>query len=183
MNGESEAEGATAVGIDSRVGWPVGGAIGGAVGAVAFGVLVWLIDPELLVTEIPAIYGLDSAGVVGWGVHLFHGIVLGIVFAFLVTSGPILGILRTDVETEALSEVGLTARVVAAGFVFGLAIWAILPLLVLPLWANLAGTAAEFPAGAPESLLGHLLFGTVLGIVFATTIDVSDRRPETPLEE
>ncbi|WP_049924024.1 hypothetical protein [Halopiger djelfimassiliensis] len=180
----AESENTSTIGIGSRKGWPIGGALGGAIGAAAFGVLMWALDPEIVSVAIPAIYGLDPVGVVGWGIHIAHGIVLGLVFGFLITRRPILGIVQTNPETEALSRTGLMLRVVGAGFVFGLAIWAILPLLVLPVWLETIGTgaAADFPGAAVQSLVGHVLFGTVLGIVFAATIDFDDRAVDTPLE-
>ncbi|ARS91430.1 hypothetical protein [Natrarchaeobaculum aegyptiacum] len=181
----SDTENTSIVGISSSWGWPIGGALGGALGAAAFGLLMWIFDPDVLASAIPAIYGLEPIGVVGWGIHIAHGIVLGLVFGFLVTRGPILGIVATSAETDALSRTGIAFRVVAAGFVFGLAIWAILPVLVLPVWVEAIGAqaAADFPAAAVESMLGHLLFGLVLGIVFAATIDLGDRPAQSPFEE
>ncbi|TYT63401.1 hypothetical protein [Natrialba swarupiae] len=178
----TESDTATAFGISSQRGWPIGGALGGAIGAAAFGLLMWLFDPEVLTAAIPSIYGFEPVGVVGWGIHILHGIVLGIVFGFLVTRELILGAVTMNPETDVLSQTSIRLRIVAAGFVFGLAIWAILPLIVLPVWLETIGTAAggEFPAIAVESLLGHLLFGTVLGIVFAISIDLSDRSPDGP---
>ncbi|ADD06779.1 uncharacterized protein Nmag_3229 [Natrialba magadii ATCC 43099] len=182
MSAESDTQ--TTVGVESSIGWPVGGAVGGAVGALVFGALIWLFDPEVVSAAIPGIYGLDPTGVVGWGIHLAHGIVLGLIFGFLVTREPILGTLQMNPETESLSRTGITLRVVAAGFVFGLAVWALLPLLVLPVWLEAIGTeaAADFPTTAVESLIGHLLFGTVLGIAFALVTNLQPGAAETPLE-
>ncbi len=179
------ADTTTAFGIDSSWGWPIGGALGGAIAAAAFGLVMWLMDPEILAVAIPAIYGLEPVGVVGWTIHVAHGVVLGLLFGFLVTREPILGIVATSTETEALSRTGIALRVVGAGFVFGLAVWAILPLLVLPVWLEALGVeaAADFPATAVESMIGHLLFGTVLGLVFAVTIDFRDRPARSPFEE
>lgn len=180
MAGESNT--ATAFGLSGSIGWLVGGALGGAIGAIAFGILMWLLDPEILSAAIPAIYGLDPVDPVGWAIHIAHGVVLGIVFGLLVTRNSIVGVLRTDVETDALSRTGIIARTIAAGFVFGLTIWAILPLLVLPVWINAVGSseAQAFSSAAVGSMLGHLLFGTVLGAVFAATVDLRDRRADVP---
>ncbi|MEY7847601.1 hypothetical protein AB7C87_00135 [Natrarchaeobius sp. A-rgal3] len=175
----TESDTASTFGISSQWGWSIGGALGGAIGAVAFGLLMWLFDPDILTAAIPAIYGFEPVGIVGWGIHILHGAVLGIVFGFLVTRDLILGAVTMSPDTDALSRTSIRIRIVAAGFVFGLAIWAILPLLVLPVWLETLGTGAagEFPAIAVESLFGHLLFGTVLGIVFALSVDLSDRSP------
>lgn len=182
----TDTEHATGFGIDSEVGWPIGGVLGGILGAAAFGSLIWLIDPEIVRAAIPGIYGIEAAGLYGWAIHLLHGAVLGIVFGLLVTREFILGIIRTSAETEVLEERSDWARVTAAGFVYGLAIWAILPMIALPMWTAAVGTgaaAADFPALAAGSLVGHLVFGLVLGFVFATTVDLGDRETPEPLEE
>lgn len=180
----TETDTSSAFGISGSTGWVVGGVVGGAIGAVAFGLLMWLVDPAAVAVAIPEIYGLEPVGAVGWGIHIVHGIVLGLVFGFLITRRPILGVLRTNVETDALSQTSVGVRLVGAGFVFGLTVWAILPLLVLPVWADaMGGGAGGFPTAAAESLMGHLLFGTVLGLVFATIVDLSDRQTGQPLEQ
>lgn len=178
----AESNTITTVGLSGSTGWLVGGALGGAVGAAAFGLLLWLFDPGILEATIPAIYGLEAVGLVGWLIHLAHGVVLGLVFGLLATRDRVFRVLRTNAETEALSGAGIILRLVGAGFVFGLTVWAILPVLVLPVWTGATGTggAGEFPIVGIESLLGHLVFGTVLGVVFAVAVDLrgisTDRR-------
>ncbi|WP_246999801.1 hypothetical protein [Halosolutus gelatinilyticus] len=181
----AEPDTTSAFDVRRPMGWSIGGALGGAVGAAAFGLFMWLVDPEILDAAIPALYGLKPTGVAGWTIHIAHGIVLGLVFGFLVTRKPVLGVLQADADTDALSGAGQWLRVTATGFVFGLAIWAILPVLVLPVWmeAIAAGSAAEFPTVAIDSLLGHLLFGTVLGLVFATVVDLDGRTVESVSED
>ncbi len=180
----TDTEQTTAFGLESRWGWPIGGALAGGLGAAAFGVFMWTLDPELLAVAIPAIYGLSPEGVLGWGIHVLHGVVMGIVFGYLVTRESILGIIKSRPDTEAISRTSIAIRTVAAGFVFGLAIWAILPLIVLPVWIEALGgaAAAQFPAAAVESLVGHLIFGIVLGLVFAITMDLSEQPARSPFE-
>lgn len=175
----------TGFGIGGTIGWTIGGALGGAIAAGAFAVVMWLFDPEILTGAIPSIYGFDPSSVLGLTIHFLHGIVLGIVFGVLVTRPTILGMLQTSAETETVSEMGLTLRIVAAGFVFGLAIWAILPVIVLPVWEQAIGPAGagDFPAVAVESMVGHMTFGLVLGLVFAVTVDLYDRPAVDVLEE
>lgn len=183
MSGESDT--AATFGLGGSGGVLAGSALGGAIGAAAFGVLAWVLDPEIVAVAIPAIYGLTPVGVVGWGIHVAHGIVLGLVFGLLVTRDLFLSFLLTDAADEAVSGTGLALRVVGAGVVYGLAIWAILPLLVLPVWSEAVagGAAGEFPTAAPETLFGHLLFGTVLGLVFAATVDLSEHAADGPPED
>lgn len=179
----NETSTTAAFGLSGATGWLVGGALGGAIGAVAFGLVMWLFDPTILEAAVPAIYGLEPVGPLGWGIHVAHGVVLGLVFGALATRPAILGLVRTDVETDALSRTGIVLRMTGAGLVFGLAVWAILPLLVLPVWINAidGGGADLFPAVAVESLLGHAVFGVVLGAVFGGAVDLRDRTAESPL--
>jgi hypothetical protein len=181
MSGESNTM--AAYGIGGNAGWVVGGVLGGAIGAVAFGIVMWVLDPGVLAAAILALYGIEPAGFVGWTIHIAHGAVLGILFGLLVTRPLILGILRTDVETDALSRTGLVFRTTAAGFVYGLTVWTVLPLLVLPAWIAAVGAsgAEALSSIAAGSLVGHLLFGTVLGAVFAMTVDLHERTVEPPL--
>lgn len=181
---DNETNTAAAFGPSGSTGWIVGGALGGAIGAAAFGIILWLFDPEVLSAAIPAIYGLERVDLLGWAIHIAHGVVLGLIFSLLITRKSILGILRTDVETDALSRSGITLRSIGAGFVYGLTVWAILPLVVLPVWITTigGGEGQTFPAAAALSLGGHLVFGLVLGAVFAATVDLRDRTDIRRLE-
>lgn len=164
-------------GVTGTSGWWIGGIVGGAVGAVAFGLLTLLVDPAIVEVAIPEIYGLEPRGTVGWAIHVTHGIVLGLVFGFIVTRSPVLEMLVADLETHALARSGVAGRLVGMGFVFGLAVWAVLPVIVLPVWIEIAGVGGDgqFPRAAVASLFGHLVFGTTLGIVFGLTVDLTDR--------
>ncbi|USZ70239.1 hypothetical protein [Natronosalvus halobius] len=172
-------------GVGGRIGWPIGGAVGGVIGAAAFGLLVWFFSPDVIEATIPTAYGLEAAGTIGWAIQLAHGVILGLIFAFVVTRQAVLGLLRTDVETDAIARTGLTGRFVAAGLVFGFAVWAILPMLILPVWLSAvgAGETTQFSALATNGLVGHLLFGTVLGAVFALLVDVTKRTSQDVLGE
>ncbi|WP_254522463.1 hypothetical protein [Natrinema caseinilyticum] len=183
MEGESNT--AAAFGLSDSAGRIVGGALGGALGAIAFGVVMVLFEPGVVSSAIPAIYGLQPVDPLGWSIHIAHGIVLGVIFGLIVTRDPILGVLRTDVETDVVSRTGIIVRTIAAGFVFGLTVWAILPLLVLPVWVDAVSTGGgeTFPATAATSLFGHLLYGTILGIVFAATVDLRAYTSRRPLSE
>lgn len=182
MSAESDT---SAYGIESRVGWPIGSVLGGALGAVAFGLVLRLLDPGIIEEAVPEFYGLEADPAIGWGLHLVHGAIIGLVFGLLVTRELALGVLRTPTETEALSRTGITIRLVGLGIAFGFAIWTILPMIALPIIGSLFGADAadSFLGAATETLLAHVLFGTVLGIVFALTIDLRDRSAESPLEE
>lgn len=142
-----------------------------------------LATPEVLSSAIPAIYGIAPTDLFGWAIHIAHGIVLGVIFGLLVTRPSILGVIRTATETEALSQTGVVLRTTGAGLVYGLAVWAILPLIVLQVWITTVGVGEQsFPATAATSLLGHAMFGIVLGAVFAATVDLYHRPVDRQLE-
>lgn len=173
-------------GIGTSLNWLIGGAVSGVVGSAAFGVLLWAIDPDIVTAGVPAIYGLDPASVVGWAFHLFHGLVLGIVFGFVVTRKPVLGTITADVETGFIASMGPGARLTLAGLVYGLAVWSILPLIVLPIWTTVGRIdAPAFPATPVESLVGHVIYGSLVGGLFSVFVEVAPEAEETeaPFEE
>ena len=183
MSAESDI--ATSVGLASTIGWTIGGFIGGAIGSAVLGLVLWVADPAIIDTIVPAAYGFDSNAALGWSLHLIHGGILGLVFGGIVTRSSVLGMLRSEVATPLLSRTGLHGRMMIAGFVYGLAVWAILPVLVVPIWTGviLDVGAGAFPALALESLFGHLLFGLVLGLVFGLVVNLDSRSSSDPFDE
>lgn len=182
----AQSDSLSEVGVGGSLNWLIGGAVGGIVGSLLFGVLLWFVDPEIVAGSIPAIYGIDPAGIVGWALHAVHGLVLGIVFGFVVTRELILGALAADVETEFLAAMGIELRLALAGLVYGLAIWAILPLVVLPIWLGVAGIDDPgFPVAAVETLVGHLAFGALLGALFSVFAETDSEveQADDPFEE
>ncbi|GAB3017738.1 DUF6789 family protein [Natronobiforma cellulositropha] len=126
------------------------GAVGGIAGAVVFGAMMAAMVPDMLAAMIPAMYGLEGT-VAGWGVHLFHGAVLGLVFGVALTAA---GRQRTDLATG-----------VGAGVAYGVLLWAILAVVVMPVWL---GMAEMVPNLDTTSLVGHVVYGATLGVVYAT---------------
>ena len=173
------------VGIYGRGSWALGGSIGGIVGSLIFGVVLWLADPTIVTETIPAMYGFEPSAV-GWGFHVFHGLVLGLVFGFAVSREPLLGTLSADVATDVIDQMGLGIRFALAGMVYGLAVWAVLPFIAATIWLTLGGTTpVEFPSLAAESLLGHLIYGLLLGALFSLFVDVEKETSDqdAPFEE
>ncbi|WP_090383851.1 DUF6789 family protein [Natronobacterium texcoconense] len=128
------------------------GTVGGIVAAIAFGILMSIQTPAVLEMGIPAMYGLEG-GLVGWTIHVAHGAVLGVVFAALVST----------------TNRDLTPRgTLAAGLVYGLVVWALLAVLVMPVWLSTVGfeMAPAFPNVDTMSLMGHAIYGIVLGAVY-----------------
>lgn len=165
-------------GIGSGLNWLIGGAVGGIVGSLLFGGLLWVIDPDIVTETIPAIYGLPPAAPVGWVFHLIHGLVLGVLFGFLVSRPVIGGTLTADAETDFIDAMRPGVRLTAAGIIYGLAVWTALPVIALSIWGTIGGVGdPAFPATALESLVGHLLYGLLLGALFSVFVGIApDRR-------
>ena len=130
------------------------GVLGGAVGALAMGALIVVMNEATLAVAIPSLYTLapPPSLPVGMAVHVVHGAVLGLVFAALASSLDLDG----------------TLEVVGGGVAWGVVTWATLAALVMPLWLQTVGSPANpsFPNFALPSLLWHVVFGAVLGVVY-----------------
>jgi signal transduction histidine kinase len=103
---------------------------------------------------IGALYGVGWS-VVGWVTHLFHSLVFGTVFAAAL-SHPRLSALG-----------GRPLRAAAAGVAFGTLLWATAAGVVMPLWLRAVGVQATLPSLSVPSLVGHLVWGALLGATYA----------------
>jgi len=170
-------------GVGGRLNWLVGGAVGGLAGAIIFGVVLWLVDPAIVTEAIPELYGFNVGEPVVWAFHLLHGIVLGTVFAFLITRPPILGTITADVETPFLDTLSPNTRIAAAGLVYGLAVWVIVPGVILTVLVSVGDTSDPFPWASIYNLVGHLLYGTLLGALVSICTDIETPEARTMFEE
>jgi len=131
------------------------GVLGGIVGAAVMAVLVTAMNAATLGVAIPSLYGLAPPQnmVAGLFVHVSHGAVLGVVFA----------------AVAGAADVDATGKLVGLGLGWGVVTWVVLAALVMPVWLNLVGSPANppFPNFAPPSLLWHVVYGLVLGGVYA----------------
>ena len=132
------------------------GAIGGGVLAgVAMGAVMALAMPEMLDETIPALYGQEGA-LVGVTAHLAHAAVFGLLFAAIVRFG---NLSRYTDETPTSAALGLA---------YGVVLWVLAASVVMPTWLdamNVAGAPAV-PTFDTMSLLGHAVFGVVLGALY-----------------
>lgn len=59
----------------------------GVLGTLAFGGFFAAIgNMNVIMGAIPGLYGLEPSLAVGWAIHLFHGAVLGMVYATLISA-------------------------------------------------------------------------------------------------
>jgi hypothetical protein len=130
------------------------GVAGGVVGGAVMAALIVAMSPPTIAAAIPALYGL-SGGVAGITVHIAHGAALGVAFAAILRFAPI-------PEDSA-------APVVGTGLVWGIVTWVVLAALVMPVWLGAVGfpKAPPVPNFAVPSLVWHVVYGGVLGVVYA----------------
>ncbi|MEX2586726.1 MAG: hypothetical protein WD602_01860 [Actinomycetota bacterium] len=120
------------------------GAIGGLAGGVVFGMLMQMMD---MLPMVAMLVGSGSVAV-GWLVHLAISAFIGGTFALLLGSRA--------------ASVGSAAGL---GVVYGAVWWVLGALTIMP--ARLGMQQFMLNEMTLQSLMGHLMYGLVLGIVFA----------------
>ena len=122
----------------------IAGIVGGLVGGVAFGVLMQLTG---MIPMVAMLVGSDSAGI-GWLVHLVISAGIGAGF------GVLLGGWATAM-----------ARSTGLGLGYGVVWWVLGGLMIMPAWLGMGMFTINTMAWM--SLLGHLIYGLLLGVVYA----------------
>ncbi len=120
------------------------GVIGGLAGGVVFGALMQMMG---MIPMVASLVGSESVAV-GWLIHLVISAFAGAVFALLLGS-------RAEKYGPA----------VLLGLVYGVAWWVVGALLIMP--AQPGMDVFVLNTAAWQSLMGHLLFGLVLALVYA----------------
>jgi hypothetical protein len=132
------------------------GVVSGLVGGVVFGALMSATSPAVVEVAIPSLYGLapPANGALGWVVHMSHAAVLGVAYAALVATADI--------------PAGAWTRHASLGVAYGVVLWAVLAVFVMPVWLDAVGSPANPPLPNVDwtSLAGHLAYGVVLAVVY-----------------
>lgn len=106
-----------------------------------------------MMPTIASLYGAEGVGA-GWVAHLFHSVVFALVFAGIALVEPVRGY-----ASEPPTSLGV-------GVTYGVALWVFGSVIMMPLWLESAGLGGP---GVPNidlmSLVGHVVFGVVLGAV------------------
>ena len=124
------------------------------VAGVAMGLLLQVWTDAVPV--IGGLYGVYSLGV-GWIMHLFHSIVFGVVFAVAVSRTPI------------QRFTGSTPRCLLLGVAWGLVLWLFAAGLAMPLLLRSTGLGVTPPLLTLPSLVGHAVWGGLLGLLYRVT--------------
>ena len=145
-------ETATATDVSTEAGNWKAGIAGGVIGGLVFGAMMSMMTPGVLEMGIPAMYGIEGpAGAVGWAIHMSHSAVIGLAFAGIAS-------LKPDLGDSIATSVGIGAG-------YGLLVWVALAVIVMPIWLGAVGFggAPPLPNIGIESLIGHVVYGLVLG--------------------
>jgi len=131
--------------------WTAGG-VAGLAGGVVMGAMLTTQMGPVIEHAIPALYGLDGLAA-GWGVHLVHSVVFGLLFAGLASLAPV------------RAWAGGVGRSAALGLGYGVAVWVVAAVLLMPVWLQAVefANAPTAPNVVPKSAVGHVVFGVVLG--------------------
>jgi hypothetical protein len=131
------------------------GVVAGLVGGFVMGIMLTMQMTPVIENAIPALWGL-SGGLAGWVVHMSNSAVLGVVFAAIASAGA----LREYADSTGTST--------ALGIAYGVVLWVVLAAIVMPIWLDAVGfpMAPAVPNFNPMSLVGHVVYGAVLGAVY-----------------
>lgn len=158
----TETKSASSLGSVQSKQWLVG-IVGGLLGSVLFGLIMqYVMPPPLLEMVIPAMYGVAGpAPLAGWALHLFHGVVLGVLYIAIAQYEP----LRTNAR-------GIGGSVLL-GVGYGIATTAVLAVIVMPIWLSAVGfpAAPPFPnfsiPGTIVSTVGHIVYALPVTVGYA----------------
>jgi uncharacterized membrane protein YagU involved in acid resistance len=126
--------------------------VAGVAGGVVFG---GLLQSMGMLPVVASLYGLEGLAW-GWVAHIVHSVVFALVFAGIVTGTGL-----RKYAGDVTADVGL-------GAAYGAVLWFVAAAIAMPLWMSAVGLdAPAVPNLDVASLGGHLLYGVVLGAVFA----------------
>jgi len=125
-------------------------AVAGVVAGIAMGLILQTFTGEMGI--IGALYGIQT-NVVGWITHLFHSVVFGTIFVAAVSVDSL------NHYAESLSGT------VTLGILYGVLLWLVAAGVVMGVWLNLVGIPASIPNLGIVSLIGHTVWGALIGIL------------------
>jgi len=142
--------------FQSRVAWRAGAAAG-FVAAGVMALTIGLGNLALLRDAIAGLYLLDGSLVAGVLIHLVHGTLFGVVFAMILSDPGLYGLSQWRWKTT------------LAGIVYGLVLAVAGAGIIMPIWLDVvgAGVSRPIPNVTVSLLTWHVVYGTILGVVFS----------------
>ena len=142
------AESRAGISLAQRI---VGGVIGGIIGGLVFGAWMGVMG---MLPMVASVVGSKSV-VVGFLYHMFNSVIIGAVF------GLVFGAFSHTYGQGALF-----------GLLYGVIWWVLGPMILMPLMLGMGaqGVASQFGAAFTPpmlmSLVGHLAYGLITGLVY-----------------
>lgn len=137
------------IGFDDRL--LLAGAVGGLIAGALMGLLMHY--RMGIMEAVGGLYTMNSV-TAGWIFHMIHAVLFGIVFAIGIQWQPF-G--KYDFGPLAIALLGLA---------WGVALWMVAAGVIMPAWLDAVGlTAPEIPNWGEQSGVGHLVYGSALGVV------------------
>lgn len=138
------------------------GVIAGLAGGIGFGVLM---QNEGMLPVVASLVG-GSTSSLGWIVHMAIAVFVGVSFAII---GVSFAIFFARVATGFLSST-------LFGLLYGAFWWVLGGLFLMPVWLGMK--AFIINDSAWKSLVGHLIYGALLGAVYGLVSPLLSRRRE-----
>lgn len=154
MASETGTEAGVEAGTGASVDWTAG-VVASLVAGAVMGVMLTMQMRPTIAGGIPALWGL--AGLTsGWIVHLVNSAVFGLAFAAVAAQPSV----RDYVDSVGSS--------LATGVGYGVVLWVVGAVIVMPIWLGAVGfpKAPAVPNVGMQSLVGHVVYGAVLGVVY-----------------
>lgn len=136
------------------------GVIAGLVGGLGFGILM---QQEGMLPVVASLVGGRTSSL-GWIVHLAIATFVGVSFAII---GVSFAIFFARVATGFLSST-------LFGLLYGAFWWVLGGLFLMPVWLGMQAFVIDGTAW--KSLIGHLIYGTLLGAVYGLMSPLLSRR-------
>jgi len=142
--------------MESDVNWAAGG-LAGLIAGIPFGLLIQFVVGAM--GAMGALWGFPMNIGAGWVIHLVNSIVFGLVFAWILSWSSL-----SRFRAQWLWGI-------AAGIVYAVVLWFIFIGFVWPTWLGAVGfppgpNALPVPYFAMKPLVGHLVYGVVLGAFY-----------------
>jgi uncharacterized membrane protein YagU involved in acid resistance len=131
------------------------GAAAGLVAGVPLGIIMQATDVMPMVADLVA----DPSTGLGWLVHLFNSVLFGAIFAVLFSPW-----------------IARPGAAIGLGLLYGVAWWVVGALWIMPAWLGMSEMTFEVGDNQWWSLLGHLLYGLLLGTLYVLVRPMLARR-------
>ncbi|MBA4185083.1 MAG: hypothetical protein H0X49_13925 [Acidobacteria bacterium] len=144
------------------------GIVAGLIGGVVFGMMMQMMaapDGKPMMAMVAQVVRSESF-VVGWLYHLFNSAVIGGIFGWLLGN-----------------RIGGYGAGLGLGALYGIVWWILGGLILMPLFLGMSPFAPlmmeMMRPVAMGSLMGHIIFGLVLGVVFLVMSRSKNEIPDT----